>query len=135
MVNKIIITQLLFTLVLLTFVKTTVYIIFDSSFFGIEKALVNTSYLKNYNNALVLFSIIRFILASIILVFRNFKIDLLNLLMIYLILISIIRFYIHYLSINYPKSKLLIYFDKILDFDSFTFFIISLYLIHVIIVG
>jgi hypothetical protein len=122
---------LLILVSLLSFTRTIIHILIDKDLIDLDNKLgFNFGHIKN--DLSTAFSILRILLISIILAKRNFKIDLISFVLIYLFLLSCLRIYYEYLYLYKPNSKEEYYIDKVLDITTIITFLSSGYIIYFI---
>ena len=121
-------TLLIFLVILslTTFTRSLVYIIFHTN----ESKLSETGihFGKLLEVVLLIFSIIRVVLATIIISGTGFHNDILTYVLIYLIFSSLQRFYYHYLLTRKPNSKMTKYVEKFQNLNSILILLSSLYI-------
>ena len=117
----------LIILSLVTFTRTMVYILFSDKFIDLGK-VAGIDLVDVYKKTLLVFSIVRFLLASIILYSRHFHNDMLSYVLVFLIFSSIQRFYYQYLYSIDSKSKIRYNLQEYQPLNTFLVFSSSLYI-------
>lgn len=117
----------LIILSLVTFTRTMVYILFSDKFINLGK-VAGIDIDDVYKKTLLVFSIVRFLLASIILYSRHFHNDMLSYVLVFLIFSSIQRFYYQYLYSIDSKSKIRYNLKEFQPLNTFLVFSSSLYI-------
>jgi hypothetical protein len=122
---------LLTVLSILVFFKTTPYVLLSSDMLNLDqyfgKDFEPTLNLFDPNDILQNFATILFIIVAIIIVYkRNFRSDIINFIMYYLIIINILRFYFVFFS----QSQLTgVGFQNIVKITMVSMFLLSLYIV------
>jgi hypothetical protein len=122
---------LLILLSITVFIRTLVYITFDSDMLDLDSYL-NIETESTIDVILTFFAIIRLLLSTIILYKRSVGFDILSFGLIYLILSSFLRFYYQYLIYKNDHSKTRLYIDRYQDINALVLFLISLYIIKLV---
>jgi hypothetical protein len=122
---------LLVILSILSFTRTIIYVLFDMNLVALDKQL-GFNFEPALNNILLIFAILRLLLATIILYKRTYQFDLITISLIYLIFTSFLRFYYEYLYLYKPRSKELYYIDKYQDVNAILIFTASAYIMYYI---
>lgn len=117
----------LIILSLVTFTRTLVYLLFSDRFINLGKiAGVDLDYV--FKKTMLVFSIVRFLLANIILHTRKFQNDTLSYVLVYLIFSSLQRFYYDYLIQHNSNSKIRYYLKDFQPVNTFLILASSLYI-------
>lgn len=117
----------LIILSLVTFTRTLVYLLFSDRFINLGKiAGVDLDYV--FKKTMLVFSIVRFLLANIILHTRKFQNDTLSYVLVYLIFSSLQRFYYDYLIEHNSDSKIRYYLKDFQPVNTFLILASSLYI-------
>lgn len=124
--SNILITALII-LSLLTFTRTLVYILFSDKFINLGK-IAGVDLDNVFKKTLLVFSIVRFLLANIILHTRKFQNDTLSYVLVYLIFSSLQRFYYDYLNRHNSDSKIRYYLEDFQPVNTFLILASSLYI-------
>jgi hypothetical protein len=121
-------TLLIFLVILslTTFTRSLVYIIFHTNERRLSKTLLHFD--KLLEVVLLIFGIIRIVLATIIINERGIHNDILTFVLIYLIFSSFQRFYYHYLLTQKPDSQMKKYLEKFQNLNSILILLSSLYI-------
>ena len=122
---------LLIILIILSFIRTFVYIVFDNNLVDIDRK-AGYDIEKIMEGVLLIFAILRFYICSIILTKRGIHNDVITYIMFYLIFTAFLRFYYDYLYFNYPKSDKLKPIDKFQDVNAILIFFCSAYILKYI---
>ena len=118
---------LLIILSLLTFTRTQVYILFSNRFINLGK-IAGLDIDDIFKKTMIVFAIVRFLLANIILYTRKFQNDTLSYVLVYLIFSSLQRFYYDYLIEHNSESKIKYYLKDFQPVNSFLILASSLYI-------
>jgi hypothetical protein len=118
---------LLIILSLLTFTRTQVYILFSNRFINLGK-IAGLDIDDIFKKTMIVFGIVRFLLANIILYTRKFQNDTLSYVLVYLIFSSLQRFYYDYLIEHNSESKIKYYLKDFQPVNSFLILASSLYI-------
>lgn len=117
----------LIILSLVTFTRTLVYLLFSDRFIHLGKiAGVDLDYV--FKKTMLVFSIVRILLANIILHTRKFQNDTLSYVLVYLIFSSLQRFYYDYLNNRNSDSKIRYYLKEFQPVNTFLIIASSLYI-------
>jgi hypothetical protein len=118
---------LLIILSLLTFTRTQVYILFSNRFINLGK-IAGLDIDDIFKKTMIVFAIVRFLLANIILYTRKFQNDTLSYVLVYLIFSSLQRFYYDYLIEHNSESKIKYYLKDFQPVNTFLILASSLYI-------
>jgi hypothetical protein len=135
--DSLIVIQLLILLVVLTFIRNGIHLLFDENFLNLKNLSYFKKYLK-YNYSILdgiytIFAVVRLFIVFLIFTIRGFKNDILSYILIYNSVNYTLRIYTsEILKRYYPNSKQEYYLDKYLDFNSTINFITSFYIIYYI---
>ena len=119
---------LLIILSLLSFTRTLVYYIFNDNLLKL-KGNIKEEITDVTHKVLLIFSIVRIVLVTIILYKRQFKNDVLTYVLLFLFLSSIERFIYAYYEKYYPKSDLFKSLERIQSLNTFMVVSSSFYII------
>jgi len=112
---------------ILTFTRTLVYVIFGEEAINMSKQSgINIE--EVLDRTLTIFSMLRIILAGVVLSLRGLHTDILTGVLLFLVFSSIQRFYYEYLRSSAPQSKATQYLDKYQPVNSVLLFVSSLYI-------
>lgn len=126
------VTTLLIILVLFSFIRSIIYILFDDNLINIDKKWEqNFSITIDY--VLVFFAFIRIFLITLILMARNFKNDILTYILYYLAFAAVLKIYLIYEDIiSNSKTELYKYIDKYLDYQAIVILLGDVYILKYI---
>lgn len=112
---------------IITFTRSLVYAIFTREEIDMSKQSgINVEAILE--KTLTIFSMLRIILASIILSVRGLHKDILTVVLVFLVLSSVQRFYYEHLISSAPQSMMAQYLDKYQPVNSVLLFVSSLYI-------
>jgi hypothetical protein len=112
---------------ILTFTRTLVYVIFGEEAINMTKQSgINVE--EILARTLTIFSMLRIILAGVVLGLRGLHNDILTGVLVFLMFTSIQRVYYEYMRSSAPKSKVTQYLDKYQPVNSVLLFVSSLYI-------
>ena len=112
---------------ILTFTRTLVYVIFGEEAISMSKQSgINVD--EILDRTLSIFSMLRIILAGVVLGLRGLHNDILTGVLVFLMFTSIQRVYYEYMRSSAPQSKVTQYLDKYQPVNSVLLFVSSLYI-------
>jgi hypothetical protein len=115
---------MLIILSILLFFRNGLYLIFDRNFLNLEEYL-HEDHKRVIDYFLSIFAAINFFLASVIVLKRNVRNDLLTYGLFYVMFSSILRLYVHYLKVTHKDKELNVNVNTLQDVNGLLLFLIS----------
>jgi hypothetical protein len=129
-------TNLLLTLLIilsvLIFTRTIIFVLFDKHLFALDKNLGFDIQPVIQNFILPIYALLRIIIIFIFFSIKPVRVDVISIVLIYILIMSFIRFYFVYLCVYYPKSKQIEPIDRVQDINTSVQFVASTYIVYYI---
>jgi len=129
-------TNLLLTLLILlsviVFARTIIFVLFDKKLLALDKNLGFNIQPIIQKFILPMFALLRVIIIFLFFSIKPVQADVISIVLIYILIMSFIRFYFVYLCIYYPKSKQIEPIDRFQDINTSIQFVTSTYIVYYI---
>jgi len=129
-------TNLLLTLLIilsvLVFTRTIIFVLFDKHLFALDKNLGFNIQPIIQKFILPMYALLRVIIIFLFFSIKPVQADLISAVLIYILIMSFIRFYFVYLTLYYPESKQIEPIDRFQDINTSVQFITSAYIVYYI---
>lgn len=123
---------LLILLSVIVFVRTVFFVLFDKRLFALDKNLGFNIQPIIQKFILPMFALLRVIIIFLFFSIKPVQADVISFVLIYILIMSFIRFYFVYLCIYYPESKQIEPIDRFQDINTSVQFITSAYIVYYI---